>query len=185
MDVPKFLLCISKNNSKENIVMNAECTCKAVFQLLIHFPIAKWSGGARVDIWLENTCMAGWFGHGWQETPPCFENFAWCVSFSCTYGGLAWSDLWTSGIKGETIYWSDFRTGLLSLRGVSISILIDQRVSQELWDLTAFQAYTSDTEAGYLSPSQLFHISQKCDIPLPWPDNLFAFLINMSSVAGK
>lgn len=39
--------------------MNADCMCKAVFQLLIHFPTAEWSGGARVDIWLENTLMAG------------------------------------------------------------------------------------------------------------------------------
>lgn len=110
--------------------------CTAVFQLLIHFPIAKWSDGAGVDIWLENTCMAGWFGHGWQETPPCFENFAWCTLFSCRYGELARSDLWTSGVKGETIYWSDFRIGLVSMGGVSTSLLADQRVSQELWNST-------------------------------------------------
>lgn len=165
----------SRNNNKESIVMNADCMCKAVFQLFIHFPTAEWFGGARVDIWLESSCIARWFGLGWQETPPCFENFAWCALFPWIYGGLAWSDLWTSGVKGETIYCSEYRIGLVSLGDVSIRILVDQRVSQELRDSTLLSTTTLLTlrqgicQLGAITI--LPHFSEMWHLPLPWLGN--------------
>lgn len=106
--------------------------------------------------------------YGWRTIYACPNNWPWLAE-SSTILLKVWLDaLWFSshvkdwlevtfallGLKETIIYWNEFRIGTVSLGGVLISILLDQKVSQELWDstlLSQVQTYTCDTEAGYLS----------------------------------
>lgn len=103
-------------------------SCLSTFQQLSGLVVRTFVW--RTPAWLDDPAMAGRkLHHPLKTLPDALHTSAYRKDWLEVCFELL-------VLKGQTIYWNDFRIGVVSLGGVSISVFVDQRVSQELWDST-------------------------------------------------